>query len=155
MTDLKRPEFIVGRLVRQFLGYSGELGEQTRVFADLPEELQKRLAAEAQFEANELGAIAYYKSETEWVILTDRRIAWRNQEGSGSVHPRDVKDITRDIAYMKKVGGKPLLDRLDIILNDGSTQYLFLEPESLYGFWNASLTLKSLRSGRSSGRGDN
>ena len=115
-------------------------------FEDFPGEIQAQLKSSAEIASDEVPAIAFFSDGNNWVVLTNRRLI-RSLDGTvTSLVAEEIKDLSTDHRYMLKIGGKGLIDRLDIETFQGEVLHLRLEPGSpLFGFWNAILVFTRLR----------
>jgi hypothetical protein len=114
---------------------SGSDGEFTRPFAEWPPEIQAVLNATIEFSGDEVAAVASYRNENQWAVLTTDRLIWADHQG---IHQLLGRDISHDTFAPPKVGStKENLDRLSLTSN-GVNHEIYLEPGPLFfGFWNA------------------
>ncbi len=125
-------------MLEQLFRLKGGGGEKTRLFADLSASTQADLTRMAGFAPEEEPAIACFGDPSEWLVVTTRRLIWRQEESRGAIDLAELDRVDRDIrsAMARRLSApestaasvKALIDRLQIRARDGRGATLTLEP---------------------------
>lgn len=117
---------------------SGEDGESTRVFGAFPAEVQARLTDLADVGATEVPAVATFRNDTEWMLVTSDRVIWPEDGGVASMSLTEVKDATVIPRDLLAAGGKGKVEKVTVVTGDNQQVPIRVEAgRPLSGVWNA------------------
>lgn len=127
---------VIAAIFRRRMGNA----RNTRLFHDLPEWEQKLLVENARLAPDESPVIAYLGGATNWCLVTDRGLAWLNNEGVHYTNIFEVNRFTHDMGAALQRGqlDKRHFHELTIETKTGETAVVELEPgPPFYGVWRA------------------
>lgn len=117
-------------LVSLFKRKGGE-GQYTKVVSEnsLPESLVL-----SNFGSDEIGLIIYYKSDSDWFLLSNKRIRSSHEGDTASLNIQDLKEVTLAMQEEFKDGirNKNDFSRLRIKDKSGGSNLLYLEKGQPY-----------------------
>lgn len=117
---------------------SGEDGEATRVFDAFPPDVQTRLIDLADLREGEMPAVATYRSDTEWMLVTSDRVIWPDDGVLGSMSLTEVEDATVLTRDLLAAGSKGKVEKVTVVTVDGRQVPVRVEAgRPLSGVWNA------------------
>lgn len=117
-------------LVSLFKRKGGE-GEYTKIVSE--NNLPKSLVL-SDFGNDEMGLIMYYKSDSDWFLLSNERIRSSHKGNNTDLYIQDLKEVTLAMEEEFKDGirNKNDFSRLTIIDKRGSSTLLYLEKGPPY-----------------------
>jgi hypothetical protein len=130
------------RLLRQF-HRSGQAGQWTGPFDDLPADIRAHLLNMAAVQGDELPVLSYFRDPERWVLLTTAQVVTWRPEGILHLPWSELEHVTVKPSHIhgalaSNPKGKLALDRLMIQLRGGVAVELELEAgAAFFGFWNA------------------
>lgn len=129
--------FRAGRIAWRFKK-SGANGGALVAAADMDVESRARLASVACVREPEELAVGLLRSESDWVLISSRRVAWTNGGDQCEVSLSAIRDATIDDSDLALAGGKDRVEVLTVVTINGERLRLALEPGApLVGVWNA------------------
>jgi hypothetical protein len=124
------------RLLRQFEKTGGR-GEYCCPFQDLSEVARHSLATSARLAPDEDPVLACFFSKDRWILLTTKRLVWKEGRDQHSVASAELTTATVPSDHLLDAGGKSAMTTLSIGTVEGRTYELHLEPgRPFFGFWN-------------------
>ncbi|MEL6345135.1 MAG: hypothetical protein AAFV53_18650 [Myxococcota bacterium] len=117
---------------------SGQDGEATRVFDAFSPEVQTRLTGLAELRRDEVPAVATYRDESVWMLVTSDRVIWPEEGSVASMPLTEVKDATVLPRDLLAAGGKGKVEKVTLVtLNDRQVPVRVEAGRPLSGVWNA------------------
>ena len=117
-------------LVSLFKRKGGE-GQYTKIVSEnnLPESLVL-----SDFDSDEIGLIICYKNDSDWFLLSNKRIRSRYEGDTADLNIQDLKEVTLAMQEEFKDGirNKNDFSRLRITAKNGSSNLLYLEKGQPY-----------------------
>ncbi|MGB3465157.1 MAG: hypothetical protein WBA74_07805 [Cyclobacteriaceae bacterium] len=117
-------------LVSLFKRKGGE-GQYTKIVSEnnLPESLVL-----SGFDSDEIGLIICYKNDSDWFLLSNKRIRSRHEGDTADLNIQDLKEVTLAMQEEFKDGirNKNDFSRLRITDKNGSSNLLYLEKGQPY-----------------------
>jgi hypothetical protein len=113
--------------------------EKTKLFDNLPQQVQAGLKVDASFIADEAGVLASVLSADHWVLITTHRVVFKRMGRLSVIDCSQLKDATVALGLDAASGirRKSDLTSLKLILKSGEEQVVEVESGPPHiGIWN-------------------
>jgi hypothetical protein len=116
---------------------SGSSGRYVRLFDDLDEQQRDQLLRSARSQEDEAPVIGSIEAPDRWLLLTTRRLVWRNEADAIALSLDDLVAAQADLRTLRE-GGRTKRDLRELGITTTTRQHVLeIEPGPPFsGLWN-------------------
>ena len=127
--------------------HTGASGEFTMPFRELSDAAKNEMEKQIQFQQDEIGVLAFYRSQELWALITTDRVIWKSGSHVNCLLWNEIKDASFPMSVKLALTPTTKLtnDRLELTTMAGRVFEMRLEPGApLIGIWNVLKTIATV-----------